>query len=68
MQYIPYTYRIYHKPTKKYYYGSKTSNLKYNIANPSIFWKDGGYFTSSKLVKPCLSGLDTQAQNADRDL
>jgi hypothetical protein len=47
-EYIPYTYRIYHRPTKMYYYGSKTSNNLRDIANPQAFWLK--YFTSSKRV------------------
>ena len=46
--YLPYTYRIFHIRTKRYYYGSKVSNSKDNVANPNSFWKQGGYFTSSK--------------------
>ena len=57
--YIPYTYRIFHRPTKQYYYGCKTVNRKYDIANPKTFWKEGGYFTSSKLVHQLIENYGT---------
>lgn len=50
--YTPYTYFLYHIPTGKKYYGSKTASKNQNQklnANPLTFWKD--YFTSSKEVK-----------------
>lgn len=42
--YTPYTYWLYHKPTKKFYYGSRTAKN----CSPKDFWNT--YFTSSKVV------------------
>jgi group I intron endonuclease len=41
----PYTYYLYHKPTKTHYYGVRTAKN----CNPSELWNT--YFSSSKLVK-----------------
>lgn len=43
--YKPYTYWVYHKPSRKFYYGSRTAN----DCNTSDLWVT--YFTSSKVVK-----------------
>ena len=43
---IYYTYYLHHKPTGFKYYGSKAS---YG-AGPELFWKKGGYFSSSEIV------------------
>jgi hypothetical protein len=43
--YQPYTYWLYHKPTKKFYYGSRTAIG----CHPKDLWKD--YFSSSNPVK-----------------
>jgi hypothetical protein len=53
----PYTYFVYHKPTGLKYYGSKYGKG----ANPDMFWKPGGYFTSSLKVKKLLKeyGIDS---------
>lgn len=47
--YIPYTYLIGWSKLDKWYYGSKTSNSKKDVANPESFWVN--YFTSSKEVQ-----------------
>lgn len=48
--YIPYTYYLYHYPTKTHYYGARYGNSKTcGIAHPSDFWNT--YFTSSKKIK-----------------
>lgn len=54
---IPYTYYIKHLPTGLKYYGSKYGK----DADPTKFWIDGGYFTSSRLVKELITeyGKDT---------
>ena len=43
--YQPYTYWLYHKPTRKFYYGSRTAIG----CHPKDLWKD--YFSSSNPVK-----------------
>ena len=63
-KYIPYTYRIYHRPTKMFYYGSKTSNHRRNIANPTTFWID--YFTSSKRVHQLIEQYGTHTFEIQR--
>lgn len=54
---IPYTYFVLHIPTGLKYYGSKYGKG----ANPELFWKTGGYFTSSSKVKELLTeyGIDS---------
>lgn len=46
----PYTYFVLHIPTGKKYYGSKYGKG----ADPTLFWKSGGYFTSSEKIKNLL--------------
>lgn len=41
----PYTYHLFHKPTKKHYYGVRTAK----DCNPDELWKT--YFSTSKIVK-----------------
>jgi len=45
---IPFTYRIYCRPTGQYYYGSRYSKH----CHPSQLWKT--YYTSSKVVKQLI--------------
>lgn len=58
--YIPYFYIIRHKPSNRLYAGSRYTP-KSQTANPSEFWKEGGYFTSSKRIKRLikLDGVDS---------
>lgn len=46
----PYTYFLLHKPTGLKYYGSKYER----DADPALFWKPGGYFSSSDKVKSLI--------------
>lgn len=46
--YTPYTYIVYHKPTRKFYYGSRTANG----CSPDDLWSH--YFTSSSIVKALI--------------
>lgn len=46
--YQPYTYWLYHKPTRKFYYGSRTAVG----CHPKDLWKD--YFSSSNSVKELI--------------
>ncbi len=57
---------IEYKPTKQYYYGVKHSNSRYNITNPETFWKEGGYFTSSKLVHQLIEDYGTHTFEIQR--
>lgn len=45
---IPYTYYIFHRPTRQHYYGVKFAQ----DADPDLFWKT--YFTSSNAVKALI--------------
>lgn len=45
---IPYTYRVIHLPSKKWYYGVRYANK----CNPSDLWRT--YFTSSRIIKELL--------------
>jgi hypothetical protein len=47
METIPYTYLIGWSKNNKWYYGVKFAKG----CNPNMFWKEGGYFTSSEYVK-----------------
>ena len=53
----PYTYYVLHIPTGKKYYGSKYGKS----SDPELFWKPGGYFTSSEKVKKLIEeyGMDS---------
>ena len=46
--YVPYTYWLFHKKTKKFYYGSRTAK----DCNPTDLFKS--YFSSSKIVKKII--------------
>lgn len=46
--FIPYTYLLFHRPTKKYYYGCSYSKN----SNPTKLWVS--YFSSSKVVKELI--------------
>jgi len=46
--FLPFTYYLYHKPTKKHYYGVRYAN----DAHPESLWKT--YFSSSKIVKKLI--------------
>lgn len=47
---IPYYYRIQDTVTGIYYVGSKYGA----DANPELFWKEGGYFTSSEVISEII--------------
>jgi hypothetical protein len=57
----PYTYFILHIPTGLKYYGSKYGKG----ANPELFWKPGGYFTSSLKVKELLTEYGVNSFRAE---
>lgn len=59
VEFKPYTYYLYHRPTGKKYYGSETKNNAQKKAHPSNLWTT--YFTSSKLVKNLIKkfGVDS---------
>ena len=59
VEFKPYTYILYHKPTGFYYYGSSYANSKRKIAHPSQLWNT--YFTSSIKVKNLIEdyGVDS---------
>jgi hypothetical protein len=46
----PYFYIIEHKVSGRYYAGAKWAQN----ADPTVFWVDGGYFTSSKVVNELI--------------
>lgn len=46
--YKPYTYWVYHKPSRRFYYGSRTANG----CNTADLWQS--YFTSSNIVKQLI--------------
>lgn len=52
--YTPYTYMVYHKPSRKFYYGSRTAIG----CSPNDLWSE--YFTSSEVVKQLIEtdGID----------
>jgi hypothetical protein len=58
--YFPYTYRIFHRPTKTYYYGAKYSKK----SDPATFWVD--YFTSSKIVHSLIEQYGTHTFEIQR--
>ena len=53
-QHTPFFYVIEHQPTGKLYMGSKWSSNPNSFANPSLFMVEGGYHTSSKVVKQLI--------------
>lgn len=53
MKYVPYVYSVTHIPSGNFYIGSKYGELCGNT-NPSLFWVEGGYFTSSTIIKELL--------------
>ena len=61
IEHKPFFYVIEHIPTGKLYMGSKWSNDPARLANPSCFMVEGGYQTSSKIVKDLIrdEGLES---------
>lgn len=53
--YTPYTYLVYHKPSRKFYYGSRTAIG----CSPNDLWSE--YYTSSEVVKQLIeaTGADS---------